>query len=235
MRGRCDKPDHLNDTPTKAKRPQAERVHGLRRKAVHYERSLSTSLPPHMPDPLKDSSRERRKEVGKMMGGLIPRLTLATDYDMQEVIVRLWNGPATDLYCHKAKARAKKLTDAIHGNAPAHCTLERSYDGWLHAHIITSADAPLLLPAGATTRPVYDLTGLLAYLSKPGDARAAMVTRTVDGQTRTYQNTDENKLAAYQDYERARAKSGGRRFPTMSWTRNLPNLSAEQKAALKVG
>lgn len=225
-----------SDKPTStAKKSQAQRVNSLRRRAIHHERSTTKTLPRYMPDPLKDSNRVRARQVKKMLSGLIPRLSFATTDDMQEVIVNLWHGPASDLYCHKAQQRAVKMTAAIVGSAPAWSKLERTHDGWLHAHIITSTDAPLLLPAGATTRPVYDLTGLLAYLSKPGDPRAAMVTRTVDGQTRRNQNTDDNKLAAYQDYERARARSGGRNFPRLSWTHNLPRLNAEQKELLATG
>ncbi|WP_191242384.1 hypothetical protein [Deinococcus ficus] len=186
-----------------------------------------------MPDPLKDTNAERSKEVAGMMDGLIPRLTLATNYDMQEVIVSLWSGPATDLYSHKAHDRAANITAAILGTAPGWCKLERDHGGNLHAHIITSTDAPLLLPAGATTRPVYNLKGLLHYLSKPGDARAAMVRDLTSGQTRTYQNTEENKLAAFQDYQRARAQARGRQFPRLSWSHNLPRLSDEQKAAIR--
>lgn len=224
-----------SDNPTTTKKSRADRLHGLRRHAEHFERSKTKTLPRYMPDPLKDSNRVRATQVKKMLVGLVPRLCFATTDDMQEVIVNLWHGPAADLYSHKAQQRAVRMTAAIVGSAPAWSKLERSHDGWLHVHIITSADAPLLLPAGATTRPVNDLAGLLAYLSKPGDSRAAMVTRTVNGQTRRNQNTDDNKLAALQDYHRARARSGGRPFPRLSWTHNLPRLNAEQKELLATG
>lgn len=193
--------------------------------------TLPNTLPEFLPDALRDSQRIRATDANRRKGyglGLLARILSACDHELQEIFVPLWHGPATDLYDHAANARARKVAAAVVGNNPAWCKLERRHDGMLHLHILTRADAWPLLPSGATRRPVYDAEGLVRYLSKPADARACLVRRKdpVTGQTLTSEAPDSaGLLDAYQDYMQARALAGGRRFPRLSWSHQLPRMT----------
>lgn len=192
--------------------------------------TLPTSLPEFLPDSLVDTQRRRsvttnrRKKYGE---GLLARLLSATD-DLNHVMLPLWTGPAIDLYDHGAKNRARDMTAALVGDAPAWVKLEHA--GQLHAHLIVDASASLLLPRGAKVEPVYDAEGLMRYLAKPGDARACLM-RQKDprtGQTLTSDDPDPGALLeAYRDYTLARSMAAGRRFPRLSWSHNLPLMRAD--------
>lgn len=192
--------------------------------------SLPTSLPVFLPDPLTDTQRRRsvatnrRKKYGE---GLLARLLSATD-GLNHVMLPLWHGPATDLYDHGAKDRARDVTAAVVGDATAWVKLEHA--GQLHAHLMVDASAALLLPRGAKVEPVYNAERLMRYLSKPGDSRACLVRQKDPTTGRTITSTDPDPdalLEAYRDYMLARALAGGRRFPRLSWTHNLPLMRAD--------
>lgn len=191
-----------------------------------------TELPEFLPDPLCDTERRRLVKTNKRKGygvALLSRLLSATDA-LQHVTVPLWHGPASELYDHAANHRARKVAAAVVGNAAAWSKLERSRDGYLHLHLMASADAPLLLPPGSTRGHVYDAEGLMRYLSKPSDARACRVPvkdeRT--GKTITTLAPDPiGLLDAVNDYLQARWNAGGRRLPRTSWTLHLPLMRAD--------
>jgi hypothetical protein len=196
------------------------------------------ALPQFLPDALVDTQRRRLIQVNRKKGyggGLLARLLSDTGHRLQHVTVPLWNGPASDLYDHAANRQARAVAAAVVGDAAAWNSLERSTDKYLHLHIVADADAALLLPPGAKTRPVYDLEGLMRYLSKPSDARACLIP-VIDewtGKTiSTLPPSRETLLEALQDYTAARLRAGGRRFPRNSWTSNLHLMKADLAEAI---
>ncbi len=83
-------------------------------------------LPDFLPDPLRDSQRIRATATNRRKGqgmGLLSRLLVACDHELQEVFVPLWSGPAVDLYDHGTKAHARKVAAAVVGKNPAWCKL----------------------------------------------------------------------------------------------------------------
>ena len=191
-----------------------------------------TTLPEYLPDALTDTQRRRLIATNRRKGqgvGLLSRLISGTEA-LAHVTVPLWNGPASDLYDHTANLRARKVAAAVVGTAPAWNKLERDPHIYLHLHILTSADAALLLPPGSTVESVYDAEGLMRYLSKPADARVCL--RPVKDERTGYTVTtlpplDETLLEALEDYRHARACAAGRRLPRTSWTLNLPFMRAD--------
>ena len=189
-----------------------------------------TTLPEFLPDPLRDSNRLRATKTNRRKGygmGLWPRLLIGGEHELQHVTSALWRGPAADLYDHDKNRRAREMVAAIVGPAPTWAKLERGLEGMIHAHIVTTKNAPLLLPAGSVIEDVYDLEGLARYLAKPSDARACMPRQKRNGQTFTLPADPEKQLEAYIDFMHARRAAGGRRFPRNSWTLNLPRLVAD--------
>lgn len=178
------------------------------------------------PDALQDSSGIRNTRAKRRLnfgGGLIPRLLIAGQHDLQHVVLQLGLGTAADLYSPATNARARAAVLALVGPAPTWACLELGLGGKLHAHVVTSADAPLLPFTDTYRKPADTPLGLMRYLSKPADARACM---RRDPRTGIKSDPDPDQLReAISDYLTARARG---RMPRMSWTANLPRLKPDE-------
>ncbi|WP_019012536.1 hypothetical protein [Deinococcus aquatilis] len=195
--------------------------------------SSDTAPRPHIPDALKDSTRDRATRAARRLnfgGGLLPRLLVAGSHELQHIVLALGPSSPAELYDPATNARARAAVAAVVGTAPTWATLERGREGDLHAHIITASNAPLLLPAGSHRKAVDTPLGLMRYLSKPADARAC---QHRDPQTGIRSKPDPAQLqAAVQDYQQARTRG---RLPRLSWTLNLPRLKPDADPSQPTG
>ncbi len=174
------------------------------------------------PDALQDSTRIRNTRAACRLNygtGLIPRLLIAGKHNLQHIVLPLGYGTAADLYSRATGERARAAVLALVGSTPSWACLELGLGGKLHAHVITPADALLMLPTDAHRKAIDSLLGLMRYLSKPADARACM---RFDKRTGIRSAPDPDQLReAISDYRAARAL--GRLFP-LSWTTHLARL-----------
>ncbi len=157
--------------------------------------------------------RIRRAAIGRGSAGRLVMLTASLP----------GVGPG-DLYAASGSAAARGLVGSLVGDWPAWYRLEIGKRGGLHVHILTACEAENARPDGLNgvhIRAIYDLTGVLAYLSKPRDGRAARSA------------TDRAPVgvgAAAEAYIAARAdrwaSEGKRRLPAGSGVVNLPRRVA---------
>jgi hypothetical protein len=189
-------------------------------------RNGDTDLQHFTPDALQDSTRTRYTRANRRLnfgGGLLPRLLIAGKHDLQHVVLPLGPGTAADLYAPATGDRARAAVLALVGPSPTWACLELGMGGKLHAHVLTSADARLLMPTDASRKPVDAPLGLMRYLSKPADARACMRRNPRTGITSA---PDPDQLReATSDYMTARARG---RLPRLSWTANLARLKPDE-------
>lgn len=149
--------------------------------------------------------RVRREAVRRGSSGALVMLTVPLPGDLYE------------LDAHRAARDVVK--EAVSG-WPAWYTLERGTSSGLHAHVLTVTEAvPGVLDTPEVHGvPVWNLRGVLAYLSKPRDARAA-----VAGHRRAVPLW--SLLEASEAYLSARAAAAGEgraRLPAGSGTVNVP-------------
>lgn len=149
--------------------------------------------------------RVRREAVRRGSSGTLVMLTVPLP------------GELYDLDAHRAARDVVK--EAVSG-WPAWYTLERGTSSGLHAHVLTVTEAvPGVLDAPEVHGvPVWSLRGVLAYLSKPRDARAAAA-----GHRRAVPLW--SLLEASEAYLSARAAAAGEgrtRLPAGSGTVNVP-------------
>jgi hypothetical protein len=189
-------------------------------------RNGDTDLQTFTPDALQDSTRIRNTRAYRSLnygGGLLPRLLVAADHELQHIVVQLGPGTAADLYSRTTGDRARAVALAVIGTAPARIRLELGTGGKLHLHIVTASSAALLMPAGSHRKPVDTPLKLMGYLSKPADARACM---RRDPRTGITSPPDPDQLReATSDYMTARARG---RLPRLSWTANLARLKPDE-------
>lgn len=133
-------------------------------------------------------------------------------------------GNLYDLEAHRAaRAQVKELV----GGWPAWFTLESGRSSGLHAHVLTTVEAvPHILRTAPEAHgvPVWSMRGVLAYLSKPRDARAAR-----SNERRTLSLSD--VIDAAEDYLQARAAAaadGRERLPVGSGVVNTPNARRDR-------
>lgn len=179
-----------------------------------------------IPDALQDSTRIRKTHAARRLNygaGLLPRLLIAGDHRLQHVVLPLGPGTAADLYSRATGDRARAAVLALVGPAPSWACLELGLGGKLHVHVVTSADALLLMPTDGHRKPVDTPLGLMRYLSKPADARACM---RLNKRTGIRSAPDPDQLRqAIGDYLTARAQG---RMERLSWTANLARLKPDE-------
>lgn len=113
----------------------------------------------------RDTHRQRLRQASRPLSASVrhlapyPRLHL----------YRLDMPPGLPLYAPDTSSTARALVGQTFPTGPAYWKLERGWGGNLHLHIISPLP-PLAVPGAAHHAPVYDLRGLLAYLSKPSPA-----------------------------------------------------------------
>lgn len=113
-----------------------------------------------------DSTRQRHRQALRPLSAAVrhfapyPRLYL----------YRLDMPPGLPLYGPDTSRMARALVNQTFPTAPAYWKLERGECGNLHLHVISPLP-PVAVPGAAHHAPVHDLPGLMAYLSKPADAR----------------------------------------------------------------
>lgn len=125
--------------------------------------------------------------------------------------------PGLPLYSSATTRAARHLVLSTFQPSPAFWKLERGECGNLHLHVISPLP-PIAVKGWATCGTVYDLPGLLAYLSKPADARLCrpgkLTAWTPDPYTRArnrYRAEDELGEA-----RRLKRAAGGRRLSPLS-------------------
>ncbi len=179
-----------------------------------------------IPDALQDSNRIRNTRAARRLNygtGLIPRLLIAGKHALQHIVLPLGYGTAADLYSRATGDRARAAVLALVGSTPSWACLELGLGGKLHAHVITPADALLMLLTDAHRKAIDSLLGLMRYLSKPADARACM---RLDRRTGICSAPDPDQLhEAINDHLTARARG---RMERLSWTANLPLLKPDR-------
>lgn len=114
------------------------------------------------------------------------------------------------------------------GGWPCWYTLEAGELVGLHAHVLTVTEAVPTLPdlPGLHGAPVWSLSGVLAYLSKPRDARAARSPRRRAASLSGVLAAAEDHLSA-----RAAAAAAGRsRLPAGSGVLNVPPCRSRSAA-----
>jgi hypothetical protein len=131
-----------------------------------------------------------------------------------------------ELYAEEAHRAARQAVYGLVGHWPAWYTVESGEKSGLHVHIVTAAELESDLPDGVNVRSVWSLRGVLAYLSKPKDSRAA---RSNHRRTLSLNAV----LAASEDHlgkQAARRAAGHCRLPTASGSVNVPRRSSRPEA-----
>jgi hypothetical protein len=176
-----------------------------------------------IPSRLRDSPKRRERAASRAFGdgaGWASRLYALGSLAFVRVglhdvldLSSLASDPA-NIYRVRAVNRIRNWTfDFVEG--PFYCKLEFDPLHGLHLHLVLPSAARFELPNH--TEPVNDLAGLVAYLSKPPDARIARSKRN----GRKYSQAD--KLEAVRLYNAARAnlqKRAGKsaKLPRLSWS-----------------
>lgn len=134
--------------------------------------------------------------------------------------------PDLPLYSPEASRAARDLVRAMFPGVPAYWKLELGEGGRLHLHVIASLP-PMAVPGAMSSSSVYDLAALMAYLSKPADARLCRPGRlkpwTPDPSTRArnrYRAEDERG-----EWKGRMQAIGRKRFSPLSGWVNLPRLA----------
>lgn len=163
-----------------------------------------------------DAARSYRAAVGRFQG--FGRLWFYT------FVLHVPEG--TELHSETASRCARALVAQVFGTVPARWKLELGRNGELHVHAVAPLP-PCAVHEYADARPVYDVRRLLAYLSKPADARMCrhkLCTWTPDEGTRRremFQAIDEQAAA-----RRERLGRGKRRLPPVTgWTGRVTKLA----------
>ncbi|GHG38936.1 hypothetical protein GCM10017784_37140 [Deinococcus indicus] len=176
----------------------------------------------YLPDGLVDTTRKRARTAVQRRGdghsrGVLTRLLTCTDGLILVTLPLVQDDPAA-LYTPEAGALARSAVRTILPTQAAWSKLECNRHGLLHVHVLTDARSAPDLPPGTRWKPVGDALGLLAYLSKPSDARAC---RWRDQRGRWHAPRPADQLAAATDHAAARMRG---RLPRMTWSNNLPRI-----------
>jgi hypothetical protein len=177
--------------------------------ATAYRQSIDTGR-------RRDADAARVRAAAGARFALFPRLRFYT--------LPLCLPAGTSLHSVDASRAARLMVECVFGAAPARWKLEQGRAGSLHVHVVSPLP-PVAVHAFDDVRPVYDLRRLLAYLSKPADARLCrtrLTPYTPDAATRAAEYR-----AALTDAAAARAsrqRQGKNRLPPVSgWTGVRPS------------
>lgn len=179
-------------------------------------------LASNLPGSLRDTTSRRARTAVQRRGdghsrGVLTRLLSCTDGLILVTLPLVQDDPAA-LYTPEAGALARSAVRTILPTHAAWVKLECNRGGLLHVHVLTDARAAPDLPPGTRWKPVGNALGLLAYLSKPSDARAC---RWRDRRGRWHAPLPADQLAAATDHAAARMRG---RLPRLTWSNKLPTM-----------
>jgi len=112
-----------------------------------------------------DTNRQRLRQASRPLSAAMRHLAPYPRLHLYRVDMP----PGLTLYAPDTSSTARALVGQTVPGPPARWKMERGWGGNLHLHIISPLP-PLAVPGAAHHAPVYDLRGLLAYLSKPAPA-----------------------------------------------------------------
>lgn len=169
----------------------------------------------------RDTNRQRIRQALRPLSVAVRRLALYPRLHLYRV-----NVPDGPLYAAETVSAARALVNQTF-SGPAYWKLERGECGGLHLHVVSPLP-PVAVPGAAHHVPVHDLGGLLAYLSKPADARLCRPGRLSPWSMNPYARAQAYRdgLDDYAQARRDALSQGRRRLPALSgWTGPNPRAA----------